>query len=948
MSLATGKSLGRYEIRSHIGAGGMGEVYLALDTTLDREVALKILPPEIAADHQRMQRFVQEAKTASALNHPNILTIFEIGESEGAHFIATEFIDGVTLRHYLTGNRLKLSEALDIAAQIAAALSAAHAAGIVHRDIKPENIMLRTDGYAKLLDFGLAKPTERQASLIDTEAQTKMLVNTSPGMVMGTVSYMSPEQARGFALDARTDIWSLGCVLYEMVAGRVPFSGETTSDVIVAVLDREPPPLAGGPHEAPLELQRILRKALRKDKEERYQTVKDLLVDLRALKQEVDFETKLETSVAPESRSLAAFNTISAQNSLETDRDYSARTGRVPLARNTLGTERAVARPGSHEKLRQFAVLGAVFAFAAIATLLVYSYLHRKGKEEGLSSQSGNVPSLAATKVTRLTATGKAAEAAISPDGKIVAYVVDEAGKRSLWVRQVATQRNLPIVDPTEVTYFGVTFSPDSNYIYYVTGKLNEPIRDLYQVASFGGTPKKILTDVDSPVTFSPDGKRFAFMRGEPANGERVIYIANADGTDERRLAARKAPAFYEIPAWSPDGKTIAVSARDAMAGKAMTVVALNVEDGTERQITSERWLGVGEVAWVADGSGLLIIAADQETRLSQLWYVSYADGATRRLTNDLNNYGGVSLASATNDLVTVRFDQSSNIWVTPVAAPAASRALANNSARIDTSHATQVTSGGVKYYSGSWTPDGRIVYASDASGGRDLWIMDQKGGNRKQLTSEAGGNFQPVVTPDGRYIVFISDRAGGGKYNIWRMNIDGSDPQQLTKAEFARNPAVTPDGKWVVYISFGSKSPTLWRVPIDGGEPVQILDKYSMSPTISPDGKFIACHYWDETPDSQLSIVIVPFEGGAPIKRFILPATVVRWSRDGRGLTYVDNRGGASNIWMQPVDGGEPVKLTDFKTDEIFGFDWSPDGKQLVLSRGISTSDVVLFSDLK
>ena len=328
----------------------MGEVYLAKDTSLDRVVALKILPPEIASDQQRMQRFVQEAKSASSLNHPNILTIFEIGETDGAHFIATEFIDGVTLRQHMANRRVKLSEALDIAAQIAAALAAAHAVGIIHRDVKPENIMLRKDGYAKLLDFGLAKPTERQASLVDTEAQTQMLVNTSPGMVMGTVSYMSPEQARGYQLDARTDIWSLGCVLYEMVAGRVPFSGETTSDVIVAVLDREPPPLPGGPHETPLELQRILRKALRKDKEERYQTVKDLLVDLRALKQEVDFEAKLEISVAPESRSLAAFSTISAQNSLEVERERAAHTSHVPATRSTLGSGQPAARIKPNER----------------------------------------------------------------------------------------------------------------------------------------------------------------------------------------------------------------------------------------------------------------------------------------------------------------------------------------------------------------------------------------------------------------------------------------------------------------------------------------------------------------------------------------------------------------------------------------------------------------------
>ncbi|HEX8889538.1 MAG TPA: protein kinase [Pyrinomonadaceae bacterium] len=943
MAIATGTNLGRYEIRSHLGAGGMGEVYLAWDTTLDREVALKILPPEIAADQQRMQRFVQEAKTASALNHPNILTIFEIGQTEGAYFIATEYIDGVTLRQYIAGRRLKLSEALDIAAQIAAALSAAHAAGIVHRDIKPENIMLRPDGYVKLLDFGLAKPTERQASLIDSEAQTQMLVNTSPGMVMGTVSYMSPEQARGFILDSRTDIWSLGCVLYEMVAGRVPFGGQTTSDVIVSVLDREPPPLSGGAHEAPLELQRILRKALRKDKEERYQTVKDLLVDLRALKQEVDFESKLETSVPPESRSLAAFNTISAQSSLETERDRIAHTSGVPVARTTLGAVQPASRVKSGEKLKQVAVLGIVVAFAAGITLLLYSYLHQRAKKAG--------PSLQAMKVTRLTATGKSTQAAISPDGKIVAYVVNDAGQRSLWIRQVATSRNLQIVEPSDVDYYGVTVTPDANFVYYVTGKQNDPLRELYQISVLGGQPKKVMMDVDSPVTFSPDGKRFAFTRGEPQTGEMSLNIASADGTGLKRLTARKIPQSLEIPAWSPDGKIIACTAADAIAGKVMTVVGFDAETGAEKPLTSEKWLGVGQVAWLHDASGLVIVAADQDSRLSHLWHISYPDGTARRLTNDLSNYGGVSIAGQADDLVTVRYDQSSNLWTASApnmaTAPPARSLAHNNSSSIDVAQAAQVTSGGVKYYGGVWTPDGRIVYSSDASGARDLWSMDADGSNQKQLTSDAGGNFQPVVSPDGRYIVFVSDR-NGGKNNLWKMEIDGSNPQQLTNTNYDRSPAITPDGKWIIYVSFGNASPTLWKIPFDGGQPVQLVDKYASGPTISPDGKLIACYYWDQTPESQLGIAIIPIEGGAPVNLFNIPAMFVRWTPDGRGLVYVDNRSGVSNLWMQPVDGGQATQLTDFKTDQIFFFDWSRDGKQIVFSRGVMTSDVVLFSDLK
>ncbi len=943
MAISTGTSLGRYEIRSRIGAGGMGEVYLARDTTLDRTVALKILPSEIATDQQRMQRFVQEAKTASALNHPNILTIFEIGETNGAHFIATEYIDGITLRKHVGGRRLKLSEALDISSQIAAGLVAAHSAGIVHRDIKPENIMLRKDGYVKLLDFGLAKPTERQASLVDTEAQTKMLVNTSPGMVMGTVSYMSPEQARGYQLDSRTDIWSLGVVLYEMVAGRVPFSGETTSDVIVAVLDREPPPLPGGPYETPLELQRILRKALRKDREERYQTVKDLLVDLRALKQEVDFEAKLETSVPPDSRSLAAYNTIGAQNSFETER-AGMHTSHVPATRSTIASGQLAASPQRGERLKQWTVLALVAGFAAVITGLVYMYLHQRARRAPRALQP--------MKVTRLTTTGKSSGAAISPDGKVVAYVVHDGGQRSLWVRQVATSRNVQIVEPADVEFFGVTLSPDGNYVYYTTGSANSPIRELYQVSVFGGAPKKIISDVDTPVTFSPDGKQLAFMRGEPTKAEYTLFIANADGTGERRLTSAKSPQFYERLAWSPDGHRLAVSTGNQATGKDMTLVEISIADGTEKPMTQERWPSVGQLAWLSDGSGMLINAVDKDSRLSQIWHLSYPEGTARRVTNDLNNYTGVSVAAQTGDLVTVRFDQSTNIWIAPglgVTPQAAERPraakLTEAATPIDASQARQITSGAAKFYGGTWTPDGRLVYSSDVSGNRDLWVMSADGSDPKQLTSDSGTNFSPVVSSDGRYIVFVSDRKDG-RHNIWRIDADGANPKQLTNGNYDRNPAFSPDGKWIVYTSFGVANPNLWRVSVDGGPPVQLNDKFSMGPMVSPDGKTIACYYWDERPDTQLGIALIPFEGGQPTKVMTLPSNNVRWSPDGTALTYVDSRSGVSNIWSQPLDGGPAVQLTNFKTDLIFAFEWSRDGRQLACARGIVTSDAVLFSN--
>jgi eukaryotic-like serine/threonine-protein kinase len=305
MAIEPGTKLSRYEIRSKIGEGGMGEVYLATDTELDRTVAIKGLPERLASDQQRLQRFVQEAKAASALNHPHILTIYEIGTVDHSRFIAMEFIDGETLRHRMS-NGLRLLEALEISSEVASALAAAHAAGIVHRDVKPENIMVRRDGYVKVLDFGLAKLTEPKGSLSDPEAPTRAMVNTGAGTVMGTANYMSPEQAKGVHVDARTDLWSLGAVLYEITTGHLPFPGETPTETISLILQKEPPPLTRFTHEVPEELDRIVTKALTKDPEERYQTAKDLLIDLRHLKRKLEVDAEIDRTVPPEVRAAAS------------------------------------------------------------------------------------------------------------------------------------------------------------------------------------------------------------------------------------------------------------------------------------------------------------------------------------------------------------------------------------------------------------------------------------------------------------------------------------------------------------------------------------------------------------------------------------------------------------------------------------------------------------------
>ena len=374
MPLSAGTRLGRYEIRSQLGAGGMGEVYLARDTTeLERAVAVKVLSAELAADPERMRRFVQEAQTASSLNHPNILTVYEIGQANDTRFIATEYVEGETLRQRMERSRLTLREVLDIAIQIASALVAAHKAGVVHRDIKPENMMVREDAIVKVLDFGLAKPTGRPSEQpsFDSEAATRALINTSPGTVMGTVAYMSPEQARGLSVDKRTDIWSLGVVLYEMIAGRVPFAGETTSDVIAQVLTKEPPALTLVSSEATDHLDDLVQKALVKDREERYQHVKDLLIDLKRLKQRLDVEAEIERTQSPEASDAEAATTNGARVG-EMAQTKAARVADVGT--QTASSAEYIVTEIKRHKRGAFVLL--VVLLAAMVTVVYFAYAH--------------------------------------------------------------------------------------------------------------------------------------------------------------------------------------------------------------------------------------------------------------------------------------------------------------------------------------------------------------------------------------------------------------------------------------------------------------------------------------------------------------------------------------------------------------------------------------------
>src|SRR5215813_6231940 len=879
-----GQSLSHYQVLSLIGAGGMGEVYLAEDTRLRRKVALKLLPWRFTQDADRARRFEREARAASSLNHPNIITIFEVGQVDGRHFICAEYIEGQTLRRRLSGDQLKLHGTLDVAVQIASALAAAHEAGIVHRDIKPENIMLRHDGLVKVLDFGLAKLIERRGEWeVGSGEWGKEVIPHSPlsithslpplsttGVAIGTLRYMSPEQARGEDVEGRSDIFSLGVVLYEMITGRPPFEGETSDEVIAAILEREPPPLAQYARGAPAELQRIVEKALRKKREDRYETVGDLLLDLKALKEELEIETK----------------------ALRGRRSKASGARRITVA-----------------------------VIAPMILVAAATFIYRLIGKPTIPFQK--------VEITRLTNNRKIDLSIISPDGKYIVYVDNEKGSAGLWIRKVATDSIQEIVPPAKVHYSDLALSPDGSYAYFVRSSDRvTATRALYRVPVFGGAPVKLIDDVYLHFTLSPDGNQIAFARRYFGEGKIAMMIASADGSGERRIATRPLNEPYEFPSWSPDGGVIVCAVGPpGREGNQWGITELRVKDGAERPLTSQKWQSIGRIVWTPDGSGLLFDAYRAEKQRKQIWYFPYPGGEPRPTTTGLEHCSRISVTADLKTMLCSQQNRISDIWLAPEG---------------DTSRARKLGAG----MSLSWAPDGRIVYDSDFDGNSDIWIMNQDGTGGKKLTSGPGRNGAPRVTPDGRYILFTSVRSGAPQ--IWRMEIDGSNPVQLTNSGDAQMSDISPDGKWAFYTSAGIR-----KVPVAGGEPVALPTRHSAGyPSISPDGKLIAYYYREKQPGAKLKIAVMPSSGGQPVWTFDPPREDswtfdIRWTADGKALLYEADYSGVSNIWLKPLNGGPPKRLTDFRSETISFFDLSHDGKHLICSRGGWTFDLVLVRDV-
>jgi len=932
--MQAGDRLGRYEIKEKIGSGGMGEVFLAVDGQLDRNVALKVLLPEFLFDTERVKRFKFEAKAVSALNHPGIITIHEIVEENDRLFIATEFVKGCTVRKRIERGDLSLYDSVKIAEQVADALAVAHEANIVHRDIKPENIMVRSDGYVKVLDFGLAKPIVQ--AVAGAEDATIQMVKTQPGLVMGSVRYMSPEQARGRETDGTTDVWSLGIVLYEMISGENPFDGETISDSIAALIHKDPEPLV----DIPDELKRIVRKCLNKKSGERYQNIKDLALDLKEFRGTIEQHVSGEHSGAISGATGVVDHTTSESRTLihKTISTENRTDGQLAGLRSTM--ENTIASK----------VGRGMFPAVAAVLILLTGFV---GWYYSPAIFGSSTPPFQSLQVSKLTDNGRAHSATVSPDGRFVVYVDVQNDDPRLVVQQIASGSTVEIVPPTNKELKQPVFSADGNFIYYVATE--DGLGTLFRVPTLGGKSIELAVDIDSRPAVTSDEKRIAFIRHNPNTGGDTVYVTDGDGKGLEPFAHTKDLGFDKLSdlTWTAGDEKLLLAGLRSSESPTEKVSLVAVDGKTGKPVDSpevdlingQGWSYVSNFNLVAGGQGYLFVGRRNSDDTRQVWNLRLRDEQIVSVTTDTSDYESLSVSADAGTIVATKADRISGLI------------------EIDTEgkiirQMKPESKNFLGHLGLAEFPDGRMVYSKLSGKNADLFVLEKDGSTERQLTTDEGVNVFPAVTADGKYIVFCSTRDKA--YGVWRMNADGTEPMRLTSVPNGKDmmPQITADGKTVVFVrqmNNGGKG-RLMKVPIEGGRAEYLFregESAGMSPQISQDGKrlaFIEFEYDESSSEFKSHIKVAELEDGtAKLTGDILDrevGRVFRWRPGAGGLTFI-GREGPDNLFELPAGADQPKPITEFTGGLVMNFIWARDGESIYAVKGNINSDLVLIRDI-